>query len=131
MPSRNQTNVRLLYEALESRDNPTLFSLLSPRIQVTHSPGLPWGGTFRGNDGATVFLERMSAYVTSYVAIERILEAGDHIAVTGRTYGATRRSGRRFDVPFVHIWHLEDGIVVRLEVVIDLPAFQVALADAA
>lgn len=131
MPSRNRSTIRRLYEALETRDHPTLFSLLSPKIQVTHSPGLPWGGTFRGHDGATVFLERMAAYVTSYVAIERILDAGDHVAVTGRIYGATRRSGRRFDVPFVHLWHLEEGGVVRLQVVLDLPAFQVALADAA
>ncbi|HET9157918.1 MAG TPA: nuclear transport factor 2 family protein [Myxococcaceae bacterium] len=131
MPSRNQVIIQRLYEALDTRNNPALFSLLSPKIQVTHSPGLPWGGTFRGHDGAKIFLERMTAYVTSYVAIERILDAGDHVAVTGRTYGATRRSGRRFDVPFVHLWHLEEGLVVGLQVVLDLPAFQVALADAA
>jgi ketosteroid isomerase-like protein len=131
MPSRNQKTIQRIYEALETRDHPTLLSDLSQKIQVTHSPGLPWGGTFRGHDGAKVFLERMASYVTSYVAIERILDAGDHLAVTGRTYGATRRSGRRFDVPFVHLWHLEEGVVVRLQVVLDLPAFQVALADAA
>ena len=131
MPSRNQKTIQRIDEALETRDHPTLLSDLSQKIQVTHSPGLPWGGTFRGHDGAKVFLERMASYVTSYVAIERILDAGDHLAVTGRTYGATRRSGRRFDVPFVHLWHLEEGVVVRLQVVLDLPAFQVALADAA
>jgi len=123
--------IQRIYEALETRDHPTLFSYLSQKIQVTQSPGLPWGGTFRGHDGAKIFLERMTSYVTSYVAIERILDAGDHVAVTGRAYGATRRSGRRFDVPFVHLWHLEEGAVVRLQIVLDLPAFQGALADAA
>jgi uncharacterized protein len=131
MPSRNQSVIHRLYAALEARDNPTLFRLLSEKIEITHSPGLPWGGTFRGHDGAKVFLERMTSYVTSYVAIERILDAGDHIAVTGRTYGATRRSGRRFDVPFVHLWRVQDGVAVRLEIVLDLPKFQGALADAA
>ena len=131
MQFRNRLIVQRLHEALQARNYPALFSSLSPEIRIIHSPGLPWGGTFRGHDGAKVFLERMASYVTSYVAIERILDAGDHLAVTGRTYGATRRSGRRFDVPFVHLWHLEEGVVVRLQVVLDLPAFQVALADAA
>ena len=131
MPSRNQLTIQRLYEALETRDRPTLFRYLSQKIQVTHSPGLPWGGTFRGHDGAKIFLERIASHVTSYLAIERILDAGDHVAVTGRAYGATRRSGRRFDVPFVHLWHLEGGLVVRVQVVLDLPAFQGALADAA
>lgn len=131
MPSRNQRSLRRLYEALEARDHSTLFSLLSRNVQITHSPGLPWGGTFQGHAGAKMFFERVATYVTSYMAIERILDAGDHLAVTGRTYGATRRSGRRFDVPFVHLWHMEDGVALRLEIVLDLPAFQVALADAA
>jgi len=120
-----------LYEALQARDDPTLFSLLSPKIRITHSPGLPWGGAFEGHAGAKVFLERVGSYVNSYLAIERILDAGDHLAVSGRNYGATRRTGRRFDVPFVHLWELEDGLAVRLEVVLHLPTFQVALADAA
>ena len=131
MPSRNRATIQRIYEALEARDHPTLFSRLSQKIQITHSPGLPWGGTFRGHDGAKIFLDRIASFVTSYVAIERILDAGDHVAVTGRTYGATRRSGRRFDVPFVHLWYLEGGQVVRLQVVLDLPAFQGAMADAA
>jgi ketosteroid isomerase-like protein len=131
MPSRNQSTIQRFYEALDARDYPTVLSLLSPKIHITHSPGLPWGGSFHGHDGAKTFLERMASHVTSYVAIERILDADDHVAVTGRTYGATRRSGRRFDVPFIHLWHLEEGRVVRLQMVLDLPKFQGALADAA
>jgi ketosteroid isomerase-like protein len=123
--------IQRFYEALDARDYPTVLGLLSPKIHIAHSPGLPWGGTFHGHDGAKLFLERMASQVTSYMAIERILDAGDHVAVTGRTYGATRRSRRRFDVPFIHLWHLEDGLVVRLQMVLDLPRFQGALADAA
>jgi len=65
------------------------------------------------------------------MSMERILDAGDHIAVTGRMYGATRRTARRFDVPVVYLWQIEDGLVTRLEIVVDLPSFQTALADAA
>src|SRR5262245_14367619 len=131
MPSRNQTILHRLYDAFQARDERTLLGLLSPKIRVAHSPGLPWGGTFEGHDGTKIFLERLGRYVTSYVSLERILDAGDHLAVSGRLYGATRRTGRRFDVPFVHVWHFDDGLAVRLEIVLDLPGFQAALADAA
>lgn len=131
MPTRNQLSIQRLYEALDARDQTTLFSRFSHDIQITHSPGLPWGGTFQGHAGAKVFFERVASYVTSYTAIERILDAGDQVAVTGRIYGATRRTGRRFDVPFVHLWHLEGGMAVRLDIVLDLPKFDGALADAA
>ena len=47
------------------------------------------------------------------------------------TYGATRRSGRRFDVPTVHLWEFKDGLATRLEIALDLPAFKMVLADAA
>src|SRR5262249_47544252 len=109
MSSRNELILHRLYEALQARDDSKLFSLLSLKIRITHSPGLPWGGTFEGHSGVKVFLERVGSYVNSYVAIERILDAGDHLAVTGRNYGATRRTGRRFDVPFVHLSDLQAG----------------------
>jgi ketosteroid isomerase-like protein len=131
MSSRNRLTILRLYEALQARDYPTLLSLLSPEIRISHSPGLPWGGTYEGHDGAKEFFERLARYVNSYVAIERVLDSGDQIAVTGRTYGATRRTGRRFDVPIVYLWELKDGVAIRLEIALDLPAFQVALADAA
>ena len=131
MPSKNRVSLQQLYEAFEAREFSKFFALLSPDIRITQSPGVPWGGTFRGHDGVKVFLERMAAQVNSYVAIERILDAGDCMAVTGRTYGATRRSGRRFDVPVVHLWEFKDGLATRLEITLDLPGFKMVLADAA
>jgi len=120
-----------LYEALQATDYPTLVSLLSPDIRISHSAGLPWGGTFEGHAGAKEFFDRLARYLNSYLVIERFLDSGDQIAVTGRTYGTTRRTGRRFDVPIVHLWELKDGLALRLNIALDLPAFRVALADAA
>lgn len=131
MPTKNRVSLQRIYEAFEARDFSKFFGLLSPEIQLTQNPGVPWGGKFRGHDGVRVFLERMAEQVISYVAIERILDAGESMAVTGRTYGATRRSHRRFDVPTVHLWEFKDGLATRLEIALDLPAFKMVLADAA
>jgi ketosteroid isomerase-like protein len=131
MTTKNQLALHRIYEAFQSRDERNLIALLAREIQIIHSPGLPWGGSFERHDGAKVFLDRLMMHVNAYVSMERILDAGDHLAVTGRLYGAARRTGRRFDVPFVHLWRLEDGLAVRLEIVLDLPGFEGALADAA
>ena len=130
MPSRNRLILHHLYEALHARDYPTLFKFLSPEIRITHSPQLRCGGTFQGHDGAKEFFERLGTFVTSHVAIERILGMGDQMAVTVWA-GITGRTGRRFAVPIAYLWEFKDGLGVRLDVALDVRRFQVPLADAA
>ena len=130
MASRNRLILHGLYEALQTRDYPTLFRFLSPEIRITHSPQLRWGGTFHGHDGAKEFFERLRTFVTSHVAIERILDVGDQMAVTVWT-GTIGRTGRRFAVPITYLWEFKDGLGVRLDVAVDVRMFQVPLADAA
>ena len=131
MPSRNRLILHRLYEALQARDYPTLFSFLSPEIRVTHSPQLRWGGSFQGHEGAKEFFERLGTFVTSHVAIERILHVGDQMAVTVWMAGFTRRTEWRLAVPIAYHWVFKDGLAVRLDVALDLQTFQAAPADAA
>jgi ketosteroid isomerase-like protein len=119
-----------LYEALQARDYPTLFGFLSPEIRITYPPQLRWGATFQGHDGAREFFERLGTLVTSHVAIERILDVGDQMAVTVWT-GTTRRGGRRFAVPITYFWEFKDGLGVSLDVALDVRMFRVSPADAA
>ena len=131
MQSRNRLILHRLYEALQARNYPTLFSLLSPEIRITHSPGLPWGGPFQGHHGAKQFFERLETQGTPYVASERILDGGDQMAVTVWMAGFTRRTEWRLAVPIEYLWVFKDGVAVRLDVALDRPTFQAALADAA
>jgi hypothetical protein len=101
---------------------------VSPEIHVTQSPEIPWGGVFRGLEEAKLFFERIATYIDNHVAIERLIDGSDRVAVIGRTYGATKSTGRRFDVPLVHLWEFKDGLAVRLEVVVDVPTMLAALA---
>jgi hypothetical protein len=54
------------------------------------------------------FFENVARYLDNHVAIDRLLDSSDRIAVIGRTYGT--------------------GLAVRLEIVLDVPAMQAALA---
>jgi ketosteroid isomerase-like protein len=131
MPSRNQLLLDRLYEALQARNYPALFSLFSPEIRITHSPGLPWGGSFQGHHGAKQFFERVATHGTPYVVSERILDPGDEMAVTVWMVGFTRRTEWRLAAPIAYLWVLKDGLVVRVDVALDLQTFQAASADAA
>jgi uncharacterized protein len=62
------------------------------------------------------------------VAIERLIDGSDRIAVVGRGHGIIKGTGRSFDVPLMHLWEFQDGLAVRLEIVLDVPTMQAALA---
>jgi hypothetical protein len=113
MPARAPPILHRLYEALQARNYPTVFSLLSPEILITHSPGLSWLGPFQ------------------CVANERLLGAGDQMAVTVWMAGSTRRTEWRLAVPIAYFWVFKDGLAVHLDVALDLQTFQPAPAHAA
>jgi len=131
MASQHRLILHRLYEALQARNYPTLFSLLSPEIRITHSPRLPWGGCFQGHHGAKQFFERVATHGTPYLAIERTLDAGDEVVVTVWMAGFTRRTEWRLAVPVAYVWVFKDGLAVRLDVAHDLQTFQAAPANAA
>jgi ketosteroid isomerase-like protein len=131
MPARTRLILHRLYQALQARDYPTLFTLLSPEIRITHSPALPWGGTFQGHHGAKQFFERVETHGTPCVANESILGAGDQMAVTVWMAGSAQRTEWRLAVPSACFWVFKDGLAVQLNVALDVQTFEAARADAA
>jgi ketosteroid isomerase-like protein len=128
MSSDNTTMIDRIYEAFETRNFLTFFNLLSPTIHITQCPEVPWGGVFHGLEEAKVFFGKVNTYLEDHVAIERVIDGSDRIAVIGRGHGTIKSTGRGFDVPIMHLWGFQDGLAVRLEIVLDVPAMQAALA---
>ena len=122
--------VQCLYEAFARRDRAEIFQRLSPEVEIEQSEELPWGGHYRGHDGARQFLDRLTTYLDSAVTVERMIEAGDHVVVTGWTRGKVRASGLTFDVPLAHVWQIRDGQAVRVQFMIDHPSLLPALSGA-
>lgn len=130
MSSVNVVTINRIYEAFENKDILTFFSLLSPEIHITQCPQVPWGGVFQGIELAKVFFGRVNTYLDDHVAIERIVDGGDRIAVIGRGRGIIRATRGFFDVPIMHLWAFKDGLAVRLEIVLDVPTMQAAALQA-
>jgi ketosteroid isomerase-like protein len=61
------------------------------------------------------------------VTIERIIDAGERVAVIGRSYGTAKSTGCKFDVPIMHLCGFKDGLAVRLEIALDVPTMLAAL----
>lgn len=132
-PARPRTpieTVEALYEAFGRRDMPAIFGLLSDDVEITQSEELPWGGSYRGHDGARRFFGALGARITSTLAFERLIDSGDRVAAVGWTEGAVNETGARYRVPVVHVWRVRNGRIVRAQLYIDHPEMLRALRGA-
>lgn len=130
-PRESSATVRLieaLYDGFRRRDMAAIFGLLSEDVEIEQSPALPWGGSYRGHDGARPFFGQLGSHINSTLAFERLIDAGDHVAVVGWTEGTVNATGARYRVPVVHVWQVRDNKIVRAEFYIHHPDMLDALA---
>ena len=82
-----------------------------------------------GHDGVRKFLSTLTEHIDSQVEVERMIDAGDKIAVVGRTIGKARKTKLEFDIPIVHIWTMCEGQVICFEPYIDNATMLAALGS--
>lgn len=128
MTDANVQLIRDLYEAFLHRDIPGIFGAFAPAIEIVQSSQLPWGGVYRGHDGARKFFTTLTGHITSTVTIDRYVSAGDHVVAIGWTRGTVNATGAAYDVPIAHVWTVHDGTISRVEFYIDVPTMLAALA---
>jgi ketosteroid isomerase-like protein len=124
---RDLEKIEELYRAQQKRDLRSILMLMSPDIEIIQSTELPWGGNYLGHDGVKKFLATLTEHIDSQVQVERLIDAGDKIAVIGRTVGKARKTNLEFDLPIVHIWTFNEGQVIRFEPYIDNATMLAAL----
>jgi ketosteroid isomerase-like protein len=127
MSSDHEVLVRSIYDAYARRDLTAALSCFSPEVEYEQTDLLPWGGSYRGIEGAQASLGKLLAQIDSKVEVEEMISAGDRVVVIGRTRGTARASGVAFDVRAVHVWRVEEGRIVRFEAYIDTPGMLLAL----
>ena len=112
------TTVRAVYDAFARGDVGTVLGALAEDAEWFEAEGNPWylGHPFVGPQQVVegVFARIGEEYEDFRAAPSRFLHDGDTVAVEGR-YSATshRATGRPLDAPFVHVWDVRDGRVVR------------------
>jgi ketosteroid isomerase-like protein len=129
MPHSPIEVVQAIYEAFASRDIPKIFALFSPDIEIIQSVELPWGGHYRGHEGAREFFSKLTTHLDSTLEIERLINAGEHIVAVGWTQGKVKSTGATYRVPIAHTWKIHDGQVIQVQFLIDNPTMLTALAS--
>jgi ketosteroid isomerase-like protein len=107
--------VRRIYASFVTWDFDEMARDISHDFELTLPDTVPFGGTRHGPDGirsfARIFRDHLEA---GFAEPDDFLDAGDRVVVLGRIRGEARSTGRRFEVPFAHVWTFSDGMPSRL-----------------
>jgi uncharacterized protein len=87
-----------------------LLSAVAHNIEWSLPETLPWGGTRHGRDGVRAAIEIIRDHADASWDVDDFIDAGDRVVVLGRMRGRALGSGREFEVPFVHVWGMTDGV---------------------
>lgn len=126
--------VRRSYDAFARGDLDAVVADMHDDIEWQQAQGLPHGGTYRGvaEVRRNVFDPLDRDWWSEFSALpDEFFDAGEEVVVLGRYRGVAKETGRRLDVPFVHIWSLRDGKAWRFRQFLDTHGWVEALAAGA
>jgi len=124
-------SLRRIYDAFSRWDVDELVTDLAHDIEWTMPDTLPWGGTRHGHDGVRAVVSVSQDHLAGrWADPDDFLDAGDRVVVLGRMRGRGRTSGREYEVGFVHVWTMTDGMASRLHAYFDTAPIMATLGEA-
>ena len=121
LASNNVQTVEQLYAAFERGDIAHVLAALHPQVEWIEPEGGPYPGTFHGPDAVLteVFAKLGGEWDGFRVMPGEFLDAGGDVVTLGRYTGTFRATGKSINVPFAHVWTMQDGKAVRFRVYTD------------
>jgi ketosteroid isomerase-like protein len=109
--------VEALYRAINERDYEAGFALLADDFEWLQPEHTLLGGPHRGLEAVRAALERQFEVFDEFaIEPEEFHERGARVAVTIRQRATGGLSGAEVEIRIGHLWTVEDGEIVRLEV---------------
>jgi ketosteroid isomerase-like protein len=105
---------------------------MDPEIVWHQAQGLPHGGIYNGLEAvrANVFDPLDEQWWDEFSAApDEFLEAGEQVVVLGRYRGVAKGTAKVLDVPFVHVWTLQDEKAVTFRQFLDTAGWVAALSS--
>jgi len=127
----NVAIVRRSYDAFARDDLDGVLGDMAPDILWEQAQGLPHGGVYHGLDEVrrNIFDPLDRDWWAEFSAEpDEFLDSGDDVVVLGRYRGVAKGTGKRLDVPFVHVWTLDQGKAVRFRQFLDTAGWVEALS---
>lgn len=125
-----ETIVRQFYAALARGDSATAFALLSSSIEWTEAERSPYyAGTVTGIDAivASVFAPIGLEFDDFAGTPSDFISQDDRTVSFGRYTGRAKNGSGSLNAPFVHVWTVQDGLIVRFVQHTDSAAWNEAL----
>lgn len=123
--------VQRSYDAFGRGDMDAVVADMHPDIEWHQAQGLPHGGLYRGLDEVrrNVFDPLEESWWDAFSADpDEFLDAGGQVVVIGRYRGVAKGTGKRLDVPFVHVWTFAGAQAIRFRQFLDTAGWVDALA---
>jgi ketosteroid isomerase-like protein len=123
--------VRRSYEAFALDDLDAVMADMHPDIEWHQAQGLPHGGVYHGLQEVrrAIFDPLDEEWWDEFTATpDEFLVAGGDVVVLGRYRGVAKGTGKRLDVPFVHVWTVEGELAIRFRQFLDTAGWVEALA---
>ncbi len=127
--ARNVEVVRRLFDAVERRDLPGLLACYDEEVEIHEAPSLPYGGVYRGIDGAVrhvaAFQETWASYQTPaeygmHADVMDVMDGGDGgdggdgaVVAVFRHRAVDPGTGQRLDEAETALYRVRDGKIVR------------------
>jgi len=107
--SENVALIRQWYSTLDR-------SLMAPDVVWNITEGFPHGGIYQGHDAVFgEFFSRLQADFSRWgLTIDDVIDAGDIVVGLGTYQAQGRDTGIDVNVPFAHIWKIQNGKIIAL-----------------
>jgi len=112
--------IRTAYDALNEGRPDWAAENLPPDFELVLAAGSGIPGRFVGPEGVARFSADIAdAWETLRTDVEQVVDLGDRVVVLGRIRYVGRGSGIELNAVAAHLWTVEGGIPVRLELIGD------------
>jgi len=125
--------VKDTYEAFGRGDVPAVLGAMAADIAWHEAAGMPYGGVYHGGDAVAqnVFGPISQDVVGFAVTPEEFIASGDAVAAVVRYTGTGRATGKKLDIPVVHVWNVRDGKLQQFRQFIDTVKFREVVPEQA
>jgi|SRR5579871_1352110 len=125
MSDQSEELVRDTYQAFGRGDVPAVLGAMAADIEWHEAEGMPYGGVYRGGEAVVqnVFRPIMEDVLDFAVTAEEFIASGDAVAAVVRYTGTGTATGKKLDLPVVHVWKVRNGKIQQFRQFIDTAKF--------
>jgi ketosteroid isomerase-like protein len=125
MGEQSEGLVRDVYEAFARGDVPAVLGAMAADMEWHEAEGMPYGGVYHGGEAVAqnVFGPITQDVVDFAVTAEEFIASGDAVAAVVRYTGTGKATGKKLDLPVVHVWKVRNGKVEQFRQFIDTAKF--------